>query len=215
MGLLIMMLLKWRAHLRHLRQQPRGTSLLSHQTPSNTPSLYSGPNGTASPSEMAESSFSRGVVASAANFIVAANLAAMPVNGYPAPQAYKSFNTEAAGTNTSPDFGASFSPSPRLDTPNAKGIQIHSTDPAILSTLPLLPSPHEQSSFGLMDVADNTLSYHWEMQPRALPHVLPSTIHADMIAFQKELERDNEKTNQPSGSRNAEDPPPVYSSIDM
>lgn len=48
--------------------------------------------------------------------------------------------------------------------------------------------------------------------PNAPPPSPPSAIHSEMAAFQKALEQDDEKSNQPNGSRtDLVDPPPVYS----
>ncbi|KAF5386237.1 hypothetical protein D9615_002674 [Tricholomella constricta] len=218
-GLLAMMFLKWRAHRRHALQRPRGSTLLnnidSSPSGSNATSLHSGGMG----SEMSESGFSRGVVASAASTIAAANLAATPPGGYPAPQPYKSFHTGAAdGTGPpSPVYAAAGVlpgvTQPRTSHAERQGGQViethHSPD---VSALASLPSPHEQNSFGVIDgVAVPASGTADRRQSRSLPNVPPSTTHAGMVAFQKELERDH-KSNQPGGSRNADvnDPPPVY-----
>ncbi|GLB45081.1 hypothetical protein LshimejAT787_1901590 [Lyophyllum shimeji] len=216
-GMLAMMLLKWRAHRRHLRQRPRGSTLplLNPQPPSNAESLHSDPDGSASGWEMTESGFNRPVVASAASVIAAANLAAIPRNGYPAPQPYKPPN-DAAGRSPSPTtdilpFAQSKAgPSGRQDAPLPE-IHTHATDTGRLSELSLLPSPHEQASFEPIDAANASSSGTANRQSRALPDVPPSTVHAEMVAFQKELEREDEKTGRPGGRGNAEDPPPGYS----
>ncbi|KAF8069997.1 hypothetical protein FPV67DRAFT_995717 [Lyophyllum atratum] len=211
-----MLFLKRRAHLRHLAKRPRGATLLNHDRPSNTTSLYSGPDGSGSGSEMAESEFSPGVVSSAATAIAAANLAAIPANGYPAPQPYKRFNADADGPNTSSTSDASPFAQSKPSRSERQGallvdIETQPSDGVLLSPLPLLPSPHEQSSFGLIDAAAASSSQALNRQSRDLPGLPASTTHADMVAFQKELERDDEKTNQPNGTRTAEDPPPLYS----
>ncbi|KAF8069995.1 hypothetical protein FPV67DRAFT_995747 [Lyophyllum atratum] len=209
-GLLIMLFLKQRAHLRHLAKRPRGgVILLSHDTPSSPAS----PDLSGAGSLMAESGFSSGVVSSAATTIAASDFAAILANGYYPPQPYKSFNADANGTSTS--FASSAFPFAQPNPSHSErqsvrlvDIETQSSDGVLLSPLPL-PSPHEQS-FDLIDAAAASSSEAVNRQSQDLWN-FPSTTDADMMAFREELERDDAETNQASGSRPAEDASLFYS----
>ncbi|KAG6918056.1 hypothetical protein DXG01_016712 [Tephrocybe rancida] len=191
-----MLILKRRAHLRHLRKQPRGTALLAPDSSSNAESSSSFAHNGDRSGRMTESPLSPGAIYPGADTFAAANFAAIP-----APQPYQL-------SNSTPAAGSTFH-SASANPVIASGLLVD-IDAAHLSAIPSLPSPHEQ---GVPEPIHSNLagtSAMSDLQSRSPPL---STMHGDLVAFQKDLERDEEKRNQPSGSGRVEasDPPPVYS----
>ncbi|KAG6844623.1 hypothetical protein H0H87_005480 [Tephrocybe sp. NHM501043] len=202
-----MFVLKRRSHLRHLRNQPRGTTLLAYDTPSNAESSLSSGHSSDTPG-MRESTFGAGVTHPGFEGLPAAYLAAAPHSGHAGPHPYQlSKSTPAGGSAFLTPSVAAYPAAAHDDHLSSR--PLIDIEAAQFSDIPSLPSPHEQPIQS--DIIGISAFAH--RQSRFLPDPPPSTTYADLEAFQKDLERDQEKRNQPSGSGrvHASDPPPVYS----
>ncbi|KAF9462277.1 hypothetical protein BDZ94DRAFT_734244 [Collybia nuda] len=205
-GLIIMFLLKRRNHLRHVRKRPRGSMFLSSGPASLQ--LSGSPNG-----EMSQVPFSPSVLSPGA--VAAAHV--RTVEGQQAGN-YGPPNVRADGTSSS--YTPLLPIAQYSDSAPTRQATLHSsnhTNTADSSSLmEPLPSPHETSpptswgdaafiAAGMAPSASSSSSAQ-----KALPNT-PSVIHSEMAAYQKALERDDEKSNQPSSSRvDVTDPPPLY-----
>ncbi|KAG5341039.1 hypothetical protein C0989_012035 [Termitomyces sp. Mn162] len=190
-GLLAMMILKRRERIRHKRKLPKGTTLLATDNPTSAGSAFLNSIGNGrSGSEMTESPRNPGFIHSGADRILAENLHENTGSGHPTPQSYKPSNSAVAVSTHSNHLH----PGPFDDSSyssflsHEQGFEPHQSDG---SAGPSIPNRQPQSS--------SVLS--------------PSTMHADLVAFQKDLERHHEKHNLPSGNEDTEasDPPPIYS----
>lgn len=204
MGLIVMFILNRRNHLRQVRKRPRGATFLSSKSGSLPPDYPSG--------EMTQVPFSPSVLSPGA--VAAAHV--RTAHGQPT-ENYGPLNVRADGTSASDtplfpvaqysDGAAARQAPPRGDN--------HTNTADASPFMKSLSSPYETtpptSWNGAAAVAAAAYSSSTAQNP--LPNAPPpSAMHSEMAAYQKALERDDEKSNHPSGSRtDMVDPPPVYS----